>query len=289
MSLNRRPTFKLLALGFTEIDKPHPMAEEPNPYAAPSSHVDDVVLPGPESVRFVPGGRAVPVAHGWNWLVAGWDLYKRNPGAWILIFIIFTAIMMGASWVPLIGFVAMYILTPVLIGGVMMGCAALQRGQSLEVSHLFAGFREKTGALVQVGLLYLAGIVATLLVVGLIFGFSLLPTLIAQQQPEVRTAVTVIVLAVLVALALSIPLVMALWFAAPLVIFHDLPAVDALKTSFTGCLRNILPFLIYGLLALVFAIVASIPLMLGWLLLGPVLMASVYTGYRDIFTEPRTD
>jgi hypothetical protein len=33
----------------------------------------------------------------------------------------------------------------------------------------------------------------------------------------------------------------------------------------------------------VLAIVASIPLGLGWLLLGPVIIASVYTSYRDIF------
>jgi hypothetical protein len=33
------------------------------------------------------------------------------------------------------------------------------------------------------------------------------------------------------------------------------------------------------------SILASIPLLLGWLLLGPVLMASVYLSYRDIFHE----
>jgi hypothetical protein len=32
-------------------------------------------------------------------------------------------------------------------------------------------------------------------------------------------------------------------------------------------------------------ILATIPILLGWLLLGPVLMVSVYTAYRDIFYE----
>jgi len=31
------------------------------------------------------------------------------------------------------------------------------------------------------------------------------------------------------------------------------------------------------------AIVASIPLALGWLVLGPMTIASVYTAYRDIY------
>jgi hypothetical protein len=33
----------------------------------------------------------------------------------------------------------------------------------------------------------------------------------------------------------------------------------------------------------VLAIVASIPLALGWLVLGPMIVASVYTAYRDIY------
>jgi uncharacterized membrane protein len=76
---------------------------------------------------------------------------------------------------------------------------------------------------------------------------------------------------------------MAVWFAAPLVVFHNLGAVEAMKASFTGCLRNVVPFLVYGIVGFLLAIVASIPLGLGWLVLGPVIAASVYTGYRDIY------
>jgi hypothetical protein len=32
-----------------------------------------------------------------------------------------------------------------------------------------------------------------------------------------------------------------------------------------------------------FAILASIPFLLGWLVLGPVIGASIYTSYRDIY------
>jgi uncharacterized membrane protein len=56
-----------------------------------------------------------------------------------------------------------------------------------------------------------------------------------------------------------------------------------MKASFTGCLRNVVPFLVYGIVGFVLAIVATIPLGLGWLVLGPVFAASVYTGYRDIY------
>jgi len=35
------------------------------------------------------------------------------------------------------------------------------------------------------------------------------------------------------------------------------------------------------------ALVAMIPIGLGWLVLGPMLSASVYTSYRDIYLKPR--
>ena len=59
--------------------------------------------------------------------------------------------------------------------------------------------------------------------------------------------------------------------------------VEALKASFAACLRNIMPFLVYGALGLVAAIVASIPAGLGWLVLLPVVMLTLHTTYRDVF------
>ena len=48
-------------------------------------------------------------------------------------------------------------------------------------------------------------------------------------------------------------------------------------------MKNVIPFLIYGLVGLVLTIVATIPLLLGWLVLIPMLIASIYVSYKDIF------
>jgi len=56
-----------------------------------------------------------------------------------------------------------------------------------------------------------------------------------------------------------------------------------MKTSFRACLRNIPPFLIYGLLGILFIILACIPVFLGLIVLIPVGIATVYTSYKDIF------
>jgi uncharacterized membrane protein len=59
--------------------------------------------------------------------------------------------------------------------------------------------------------------------------------------------------------------------------------MEAMKLSFNVCMRNILPFLVYGVIVFVLAIAASIPLGLGWLVLFPVLIGTHFTSYVDLF------
>jgi uncharacterized membrane protein len=89
----------------------------------------------------------------------------------------------------------------------------------------------------------------------------------------------------MVALGLSIPLMMAAWFAPLLVAFKDMPAVAAMKLSFLACIKNIIPLQLYTITMVVLAVIAAMPYGLGFFLLVPVLFASLYASYEDIFVE----
>jgi len=256
-----------------------------NPYATPKAAVADAPVPQGE---FVPGGKGVPAARGWNWLADGWTLFKAAPGLWIGIIVVFVVILFALAMVPFLGPVAQNLLMPVFMGGIVLGCRAIDDGSGLQFNHLFEGFKTRFGTLVAVGALYLAGFVAILVVVMMVTGAGVFALFMAGGgQPDVQStgAALGILLAMLIVVALSLPLVMAVWFAPALVVFHDLGAVEAMKQSFTGCLRNVLPFLVYGIIGFVMAVVASLPIGLGWLVLGPVIAASVYTSYRDIYLK----
>jgi uncharacterized membrane protein len=255
-----------------------------NPYAAPKAAVADatVVL----NADFVPGGQSRPASHGWSWIAEGWELFRRQPGMWIGIVLIAFVIFIGAAMIPIVGGLATTLFGPVFAAGIMIGCKALDTGGELEIGHLFAGFKERTGTLVAVGALYLAAVVVVMLVVGLMMGVGFTAMMGGDPQAMGAMGMTM-VLAMLVMFALLLPAVMAIWLAAPLVVFHEHGAVDAMKGSFAGCLKNILPFLVYSIVMFVLAIVATLPLALGWLALGPVFAASVYTSYRDIYLKPR--
>ena len=135
------------------------------------------------------------------------------------------------------------------------------------------------------GAIYLALLLAIVVVSARVTGVSV--SVMLGASPDLASAtigeIISILLAWLIALGLMVPVFMAVWFAPPLAVFNELGAFDALKASFVGCLKNIVPFLIYGLILLGFAVLASIPLCLGWLVLAPVIAASIYTSYRDIY------
>lgn len=255
-----------------------------NPYAAPKAAVADQT----QVVRgnFVPGGRGVAAGRGMSWIGEAWDLFKQAPGLWIGIVLVLFVIFLVAAFIPFIGMLASMLFFPVFMGGLMLGCRALEEGRELEFAHLFAGFRENFGTLAGIGGLYLAGTVVAMLIVMVITGAGMFALFAGGAQPEtgdVGTMLATMGLAMLIYLALTVPLLMAVWLAAPLVMFHAHGAIEAMKASFVGCLRNIVPFLVYGVVMFVLAIVASIPVGLGWLVLGPMTVASVYTAYRDIY------
>ena len=256
----------------------------PNPYAAPKAPVADQAsaLPG----NFTPGGRTRPAGNGWAWIAEGWRFFLKAPGTWIAIVVVLLLISFAANFIPFIGPIAMMVLTPVFGGGLMLGCRALDEGRELEFRHLFAGFQAPLGNLAVLGAVYLALVFAVMVAVGVITGvsmFAMFSGSAAQNPAMVGGALATLAIGMLIGLALMVPVAMLLWFAPALVALNQLPPVDALKSSWSGCMKNMVPFLIYGLILFVLAIVASLPVMLGWLALGPVMAASIYTSYRDIY------
>ncbi|HEX6003457.1 MAG TPA: BPSS1780 family membrane protein [Burkholderiales bacterium] len=235
--------------------------------------------------------RVVEAGNGWQWIVDGFGLFRRYPLMWIALTVVMVLIWMVSFLIPLVGPLLFNLLSPVLFAGLMLGCKAVENGEELELPHLFAGFKKNSTALVTIGGIYLVG---TIVVVGIVFftaGGSMLPTVLDKSgdMHAMAAAVRSMAFGLLVGLALYLPLLMLIWFAPLLVVFHDSNPVEAMKASFFACLTNWLPFLIYGLIILVLWFIASIPLFLGLVVLLPVLICSVYASYKDIFveTQPR--
>jgi uncharacterized membrane protein len=59
--------------------------------------------------------------------------------------------------------------------------------------------------------------------------------------------------------------------------------VDAMKASFAAGQKNWLAMSVFGVILMVAAFFATLPLGLGFLLLLPIFCGAVYASYRDIF------
>lgn len=239
--------------------------------------------PKPAGEGYPGEGRTVAAGRGWDWIVEGFALFRKQPGIWILMTVVLGVLFILISMIPFLGSFASALLFPIFGGGLMLGCKDLDRGGALEFEHLFAGFRQKTGDLVMVGAFNLIGWVIIVFAVIAVVGGGVFMGVMRGGVEGASLSLASLLIAMLLVAALSLPVYMATWFAPGLIVLQDMAAAAALKSSFFACLRNWIPFLVYGVVLLVLGIVAAIPLGLGYLVLVPVLVASIYTAYRDIF------
>jgi hypothetical protein len=248
--------------------------------------------------------RSVPPGHGWRWIVDAWSLTAGYRALFTGLVFGFLMLAVVSGLIPLIGSFLFALLAPVLQGGLMLGCEALRRGEPLKVDHLFAGFGRRTGQLLVLGVVSVGAGLLLLLIGAAIVGPGVFSMLLTGAVPDPAALVDLMLralLAVLVIMALSLPLYMAMWFAVPLVVLGGLDVKAAMRQSFYGCLHNVVPFLVWSvaLLALGLVIVAPLwlaiwsrvtllmlvallPMLVGSVMLGALVLACVYTSYRDV-------
>jgi hypothetical protein len=230
--------------------------------------------------------RAVDAGRGLAWWTEAWALFTRGAGNWIVMGLVLIVILAALGFVPLLGGLAIALLLPVFAGGWMTAARKVDAGGAVEIGDLFSGFRDRFAPLAVVGALALAASLLITLAVALFGGGAMLGMIAGGMHGSgvgMAAGFGAGMLALLIALLLSMAVTMALWFAPALVVLRGLAPVEAMQASFAACLRNVLPFLVYGVLYLAAAIVASIPFGLGWIVLIPVLMLTLYASFEDVF------
>jgi len=226
--------------------------------------------------------KQVPIGNAWLWIVKGFHLFKANPAMWIILLVIYLAIMIPVSMLPVIGSVVSTLLAPVFAAGMMWGCQALVKNQDLEINHLFEGFKQNTSQLISIGGIYMVSLLLVAVIVVLALDKETAELLVQGKDLSPEQADGML-MPILIALLLIMPVLMAYWFAPVLAGLHRLSAIEAMKLSFAACLKNMLPFLLYGLIFMVLLIIAIIPFGLGLVVVVPMMMTSLYSSYADVF------
>lgn len=248
-----------------------------NPFKAPTAVVADQAQ---GSSGFIPEGRKVPIGSCFNWLGTGWRFFKEAPGVWIGIALIFLIIQIVIGVIPFVNLLGGFIL-PILVGGIILGCKAMDDGEPLSINHLFAGFSGYAGRLFLIGLLDMVYIFVVVMLAGI------LTAIIIPIFGKASTIAMVLmgVLGIVVFLLIIFPMFLFACIAPALVVLQDQTPVQAMVTSYKVAFANILPLFIYMIVLLVLSVIATIPILLGLLVLVPVFFGSIYAAYCDIFFE----
>jgi len=176
----------------------------------------------------------------------------------------------------------------VFAAGMMWGCQAVAQQQDLEINHLFAGFKKNTSQLISVGGIYMASLLAVAVMVVLSMDSATI-TAIKLEQGLTTEQADAMLPPLFFAMLCIVPILMAYWYAPLLVGLNNLTAGQALKLSFMVCLKNLLPFFVYGVIFTLMLLVAIVPFGLGLLIAVPVMMTSLYASYEDVFVHTRAN
>ncbi len=220
-----------------------------------------------------------------RWIAEGFRLFRRSPLNWMMLSAIWLLVAFALVAIPTLGQLILYLLTPALGGGLLLGCRALEQGGRLLPNHLVAGLQSHAAPLVTVGGVYLIGNVLAFGAFMALGGGKIIAAALQRSSdpgappPNVPTDP-------LLAVFLLLPLFMAVIFAPALVVFRGVPAVDAMKTSFLACWRNLLPVLLFATVSAFLAMLAMLPYGLGALIWIPVYAGAVYRAYQAVFEEP---
>lgn len=227
--------------------------------------------------------REVDAGACFDWLQQGWAMFLVNPGIWIGSTVVLLVILMAISIVPFFGQVAAHLLVPLFGAGMVQICRHMADEQQPEIADLFAGFKHNAGQLIMVGVIFAAGVFGLALIAFLLVSGGLFGGVVTGKVAGFGIALGGVMLAGLLVALLSVPIIMATWFAPALVFFHDMKPAAAMRASFDAGAKNWLPMVIFGIFLVVALFFAMLPLGLGLLLLLPVFSGAVYASYRDIF------
>lgn len=212
----------------------------------------------------------LPARAGWAWLKEGFSLFRKQPLEMLTLLMGSLFLMVGVSIIPGVGPVLRIVLMPVLSMAFMQACVQVEEGKRVYPTLLFIGFRSPARVqLLLLGVLYLLTAALAIGASALVDGGVLWKLL--TGSPDINEEVvrgSNIRLAVLFAMLVYVPVAMAFWYAAPLIMWQRMGIGKATFYSFFAVKRCALAFLVYAA---------------GWLLVGALLPAMVAVLLGELF------
>ncbi len=229
--------------------------------------------------------RDLRAGRGFAWVAGGWRLFRGAPLVWMGLGAGWMIITLGLVLVPIVGGVAANLLQPVFFAGFALAARGQASGRAPEMGDLFAGFRRPLRPLVNLGAMLLVAEIAILVLLTTLglpgVGDGDEVATIADYVERLRGKEWILA----VGFVLTVAIKGALWFGPALLAFHDLSTAHAVRWSVFAALSNVGAMLAYGVAITLVFLAGAIPWGLGLALVIPLMLASTYAGYAEVFEE----
>ncbi|NYT44869.1 hypothetical protein H0A64_08525 [Alcaligenaceae bacterium] len=190
----------------------------------------------------------LPITAGWNWILDGFRLFKRQPMA-MFFWSLLTGFLITVSYlVPLFGQIALIISTPLLTFVTLSACRHIAAGRPMLLSMWAEPLRDRQTRrrLLGLGLAYMGFCLAAGFIATLPFMDTLMTAIDADGEIN-PNALFSAMQGPLITFGLLYVLISALFWHAPALIgWHGIKMSQALFFSMVACWRNKWAFLAYG-------------------------------------------
>lgn len=222
-------------------------------------------------------------SRGAQWIAESFRLFRSAPLAWIALCAAWLSITLALIMIPFLGGVLANFLQPVFFASFAIAAFRQAAGERVTIADLFGGFRRNVRALVNLGALLLIveiGIFALMALLGLPVGGPADQPFTVEEYVEMLKGKEWILA---VGFLLTMIVKGALWFAPPLIAFHDMSTLHAIRWSVYAALANLGAMMVYGSLLLGLFFVGLIPWAVGLVVVVPLMVISTFVGYREVF------
>jgi hypothetical protein len=191
----------------------------------------------------------LPARTGWLWIKGGIALFRKQPAEISTLFLSYMFLMIVLGLIPVLGQLLPLILVPVFAMAFMHACVSIEQGKRVFPNLLLIGFRSPAlRRLLALGVLYTLAAFTAVTLSSLVDGGTFLKAMTSPAFSPEEIGGSNILLAMIVAALVYVPAAMAFWFAAPLIMWQQMPVGKALFFSFFAVLRAGKAFLTYGLI-----------------------------------------
>lgn len=255
-----------------------------------------------------------PARQGLVWLKQALHMFNQQRLAWVVLLLAYYLLLLVTRALPFIGPWAMTIIKPVLAVGLLAAAWNQERGKPPALSLILQGFRANLWALLPIGVFFVVGMTAAVFGSSLVDGGKLIEFITnSGKATDAETQKLLedpqLQFGMLFAALLSLPVLVATWWAPALIVFQDAGPGTALLTSMRAAFANWRPLVMYGLGVFFYGVVLpglvvsvlamilpqSIAQVIVLALLMPYLMffaaclhISDYISYRDVFHADET-